>query len=281
MARGDRAITPRARRRRTFPAAGTCISGEWVFAPDRSIGATISRRLARQDRGRAARGQPATRRCARPDRFGRSPRPGWCREPEVTATIAVRRRDGGRGRRWKRTGSAPPPAALPPERAGFRHRRPGGLAGLAPSARSSGSENLLSQMDRARDRGSRRARCARGYQCGRGIRGWGGCQLRTAMRVLHALGHALVISGSLTWRSSGHTDPRLRPAVVCRPGCAGHRHLAARRRPAQGGTAASCWETTPHRHSRSRTSACCCSPARSTPCGRSGHGGWLLRSPVR
>ena len=188
----------------------------------------------------------------------------------MTATIAVRRRDGRRGRRWKRTGSAPPPAALPPERAGFRHRRPGGLAGLAPSARSSGSENLLSQMDRARDRGSRRARCARGYQCGRGIRGWGGCQLRTAMRVLHALGHALVISGSLTWRSSGHTDPRLRPAVVCRPGCAGHRHLAARRRPAQGGTAASCWETTPHRHSRSRTSACCCSPARSTPCGRSG-----------
>src|ERR1019366_5120162 len=48
MARGDRAITPRARRRRTFPAADTCISGEWVFAPDRSIGATISRRLAGQ-----------------------------------------------------------------------------------------------------------------------------------------------------------------------------------------------------------------------------------------
>jgi len=42
------------------------------------------------------------------------------------------------------------------------------------------------------------------------------------MRVLHALGHALVISGSLTWEVLWALMLRFAPAaVVCRPWCAG------------------------------------------------------------
>jgi hypothetical protein len=105
--------------------------------------------------------------------------------------------------------------------------------------------------------------------------------VRTAIRVLHALGHALVISGSLTWEIR-------RALILCfvqRPsfagrGAPGHHDPAARRRPAQDGYGCLtlAYNAAPAFEIPYRCLLLVISPVNAV---RTFWAWWLLRSPVR